>query len=169
MMKLLGCILIAASALRLGFAAAGELRRRVRVLEELCGGLYLMEQELELSAPELGELMGRLRGRTRGEFRSLISGFGDSLSQLGEKGAGELWRACVEDVSDLSGEGKMLLSSLGDCLGRFDVREQRECVAAVRGRLELLREREEVTCREKCRLCHALTLSGGAFLVILLL
>lgn len=169
MIKLLGCVLIAASALRLGFSAAGELRRRVRVLEELCEGLGLMEQELELAAPELGELMERLRRRTRGAYRRLSSGFGDSLSRLGEKSVGELWRECVEQVSDLSDEGKMLLSSLGECLGRFDAREQRECVAAVRGRLERLREREEVTCREKCRLCHALTLSGGAFLVILLL
>ena len=168
-MRLLGCILIAISALRLGFSASEGLRRRVQVLEELCAGLRRMEQELELSAPELGELMQRISRVSRGESRAFFAGFGAALSRLGERSAGELWRECVEEMSDLSKEGKGLLSALGDCLGRFDAREQRVCVAAVRERMEQLREREGAACREKCKLCHALTLSGGAFLVILLL
>ena len=47
--------------------------------------------------------------------------------------------------------------------------EQCRAIAGVRERLEQLRGREETRCRENSRLCRALSLSGGAFLVILLL
>ena len=48
---------------------------------------------------------------------------------------------------------------------------QEQCAAmtAVRGRLEELRSREGEKCRENCRLCRVLSLSGGGFLVILLI
>lgn len=169
MMKLLGSALIAGAAVWMGFSAAQRLRRRVRTLEELAHGLRLLEQELEFAPSELGELMERLSRRARGAGRELFAAFGAALSRLGERGAGELWRESVEAVSDLTDEGKGLLCALGDCLGRFDAREQCACAAAVRARLEQLREREERQKGEKCRMYHALALSGGAFLVVLLL
>jgi len=169
MIKLLGCALIAGAAVWMGFSAARRLKDRVRTLEELGQGLRLLEQELELAEPELEELMEGLSRRTRGAGRVLFSAFGAALSRLGEKSAGELWRECVEELPGLIDEGKGLLYALGDCLGRFDAREQRYCAAAVRSRLEQLREREEGQRRERCRMYHALALSGGAFLVVLLI
>jgi len=169
MMKLLGSVLIAGAALWLGFSAARRLGCRVRALDELAGGLRLLEQELELSEPELGALMERLSHRAGGAGGRLFSTFRDALPRLGEKSAAALWQECVEGSSDLTDEGKRLLCALGDCLGRFDVREQQQCVEAVRARLEQLREREEGQRREKCRMYHALALSGGAFLVVLLI
>lgn len=169
MIKLLGSIFIAGAAAWLGFSASQRLRRRVRALDELAEGLRLFEQELEFSAPELEEISARLGRAGKGAGGLLFTVFGGSLSQLGEKSAAQLWEQAVGQLPELTLESRRLLCALGECLGRFESREQRECVSAVRERLEQLRERDADACREKCRVCHALALSGGAFLVVLLL
>lgn len=169
MMKLLGSVLVASAAAYLGFRAADRLRKRVRGLEELIGGLGLMEQEMELSAPELGEMMARLSQRTRGMARVLFSAFDRGLDGLDGGSPGQLWEGCVASLEGLSPAGKSTLAPLGEILGRYDSREQRACIAAVRRRLETLREEEAAQCREKCRACQTIGLSGGAFLIVLLL
>ena len=54
-------------------------------------------------------------------------------------------------------------------MGRYDAERQREALAAARRRLEELAGRLEEDCRRQGRVYQALGLSGGAFLVILLL
>ena len=168
MIKLLGCTMVAAAAACLGFQAAARLRGQLRALDEVTAGLGLLEQELELYAPELEVLMGSLRDRTRGTAKGLFAGFARELAE----GSGSIsgrWEACVSGLEELSSEGKYCLCSLGEVLGRYDSREQRDCVAAVRRRLEYLRESEGERCRSRCRTCQTVGLSGGAFLIILLL
>ena len=169
MMKLLGSVLVASAAAYLGFRAADRLRNQVRGLDELIGGLGLMEQEMELSAPELGELMRCLSQRARGAARVLFSDFARGLEGLDGGGPGQLWEGCVASLEGLSSAGKSTLAPLGEILGRYDSREQCACIAAVRKRLEALREEEAAQCREKCRACQTIGLSGGAFLIVLLL
>ena len=62
-----------------------------------------------------------------------------------------------------------VLAPLGELLGRYDGPAQRDGVAAVRARLEELADRAQADCRRQGRVYRALGLSGGAFLVILLL
>lgn len=169
MMKLLGSVLIAGAAAWLGLTASLQLRRRVRALDEIAAALLLLEQELELSAPDLEQLALRVSRSSRGAGRVLFEHLGAAMNRLGEYTAARLWEQAVESLEDISPEGKRRLVSLGECLGRFDSREQRACVSAVRTRLEQLRAQEESDCRARCRTCHALCLSGGAFLVILLI
>lgn len=169
MIKLLGSVLIAGAAAWLGLTASLHLRRRVRALDEIAGALLLLEQELELSAPDLEHLALRVSRSSRGAGRTLFARFGASLQHLGAYTAAQLWERAVEQQEELALEGRRRLLLLGECLGRFDSREQRACVCAVRARLEQLRQQEEGECRARCRTCHALCLSGGAFLVILLI
>lgn len=169
MIKLLGCVLVAGAAAYLGFRAAAELKGRVRGLEELTAGLGLLEQELELSAPELGVLMKRLSSRTQGAARALFSAYARGLEEMDAQNPGQIWERCVAGLEGLPPQGKGCLSPLGEVLGRYDSREQRACVAAVRGRLDTLRGEEERRCRERCRTCQTVGLSGGAFLIVLLL
>ena len=64
---------------------------------------------------------------------------------------------------------RSVLFLLGDTLGRYDGERQREALAAARRRLEELSARLEEDSRRRGRVYQALGLSGGAFLVILLL
>ena len=153
----------------MGCAAAGQLRRRLAALEELSRGLELLEGEMALHCPALEACMGELAHRAPGTAGDLFAAFSKSLSRLGEDTAAGLWRSAVEGLSDVSREGKDILLPLGEFLGRYSGEEQCRAIAGVRGRLEQLQRREETRCRENSRLCRALSLSGGAFLVILLL
>ena len=166
--KLLGCTLVAGAAAFMGFRAAAGLRRQIRLLDELTAGLELLEQELELYAPELEVLMRNVSRRARGGAQKLFSAFAEGLSQQPETVSVQ-WGQCVSQLEGLTPEGKNCLIGLGEVLGRYESREQRRCVAAVRRRLEQLREREEAGCRTRCRTCQTVGLSGGAFLIILLL
>ena len=93
-----------------------------------------------------------------------IAVLGDMDSVLGFKALG--LEACPVNSAE---EGREALGPLGEILGRYDCREQRAGLAAVRGRLEELSVLARADSRRRGRVYEALGLSGGAFLVVLLL
>ena len=169
MIRLLGSVLVAGSAAFWGHHAASRLREQVRTLEELEQGLGLLEQEFALSAPDLPRLMEGLSRRTRGAARRLFSDFARGLNGLEHTPVSVLWTRAVEDIPSLIPEGRLCLSPLGEILGRYDSREQGAAAAAVRARLSTLREEHDRLCRPRCRVIRTVGVTGGAFLVILLL
>ena len=69
----------------------------------------------------------------------------------------------------LTPEGRAALLPLGEVLGRYEAQGQREAIAQARSALDRERERAEGEKLRMGRVYQALGLSGGAFLVILLL
>lgn len=167
--RFLGAALVAAGGAWLGFQAAAGLRRRVRALEEMAEGLALLERELELTAPPLPRLMALGAARSRGPARILFQGCVQGLDNLAQEDFFSLWCRLVGEQTGLGQDGQALLLSLGNTLGRCDAGQQREGISAVRRRLEELAGRLEADSRRQGRVYQALGLSGGAFLVILLL
>jgi stage III sporulation protein AB len=135
----------------------------------LTAGLALLEQELELDAPPLPQLMERLERRTAGAARQMFRVCRQGLERLEREEFSALWHRAVAETVQLGAEGQHCLDPLGHTLGRFDSREQCRTVSAVRGRLEELRGRTEEECRRQGKVYRVLGLSGGVFLVILLL
>ena len=66
-------------------------------------------------------------------------------------------------------EGRAALLPLGEVLGRYEAQGQREAIAQARAALDRERARAEGEKLRMGRVYQALGLSGGAFLVILLL
>lgn len=169
MVRLIGAVLVAAGGAALGFQAAAGLGRRVRALEEMSQGLALLERELELNAPPLSRLLERGAERSRGPAEELFRGCLRGLDRLDREDFSTLWRRLVSGCRALGNEGQAVLDPLGDTLGRYDGERQREALSAARRRLEELSARLEEDSRRQGRVYQALGLSGGAFLVILLL
>lgn len=169
MVRLVGAALVAAGGALMGFQAAAELRGRVRNLDQMEAGLALLEQELELNLPPLPRLMERGAEYSEGAARELFRGCARGLDRLDREDFSSLWRRLVKELSVLGPEGQAILSPLGDTLGRYEVRRQLEALSAARRRLEELSARLGADSRRKGRVYQALGLSGGAFLVILLL
>lgn len=169
MIRLVGAAFLAMGCAWLGFQAAENLRRRCRSLRQMAQTLRILEQELELGAPPLPQLLGRAAERSKGPGKKLLEGCVRGLDELEREEFSALWRRLVSGLEELGPEGRGILAPLGDVLGRYDSRAQEEGVAAVRCRLEELAERGEVERRQQGRVYQALGLSGGAFLVILLL
>lgn len=170
MIRLMGAALVAAGGALLGFQAAAGLGRRVRSVREMEAGLELLERELELSAPPLPRLLERgiehSEGPARALFEGCLRGVDDSLDR---ENFSSLWRRLVREQTGLPAEGQAVLLPLGDTLGRYEEERQREALSAARRRLEELAGRLEADSRRQGRVYRALGLSGGAFLVILLL
>lgn len=169
MMRLIGAALVAAGGAALGFQAAAGLRGRARALEEMSEGLALLERELELNAPPLSRLLAQGAARGQGPARVLFQGCLRGLDELDREDFSALWRRLTARLTGLGGEGQAVLVPLGDTLGRYEAGRQREALSAVRRRLEELAARAEEDSRRQGRVYQALGLSGGAFLVILLL
>ena len=169
MVKLLGSALVAGGCAWLGFRRASELRERARALEQMAGGLALLERELELGSPPLPRLLEGAAGRCAGPAARLFSGCARALARPDREDFSALWREETARLESLGEEGREALAPLGEILGRYDCQAQRAGLAAVRGRLEELSGLVRADSRRRGRVYEALGLSGGAFLVILLL
>lgn len=169
MLRLLGAVLVAAGCAWLGFWSAAALRGQERALRDLVDGLALLEQELELDSPPLPQLMERLIPRSRGAAKLLFQGCRQALERLEEESFSQSWRRLVEGRHELGQEGRRCLLPLGDTLGRCCCEEQRQTAAVLRRRLMELADRAEESCRRQGKVYQVLGLSGGAFLIIVLL
>lgn len=169
MVHVMGAVLVAAGGACLGFQAAAGLRRRVKAVRQMEAGLALLERELELNAPPLASLLERGAKHSQGPARELFEGCLRGLNDLDREDFSSLWRRLVEEQTGLPPEGRDILFPLGDTLGRYEAERQREALSAARRRLEELAARLEADSRRQGRVYQALGLSGGAFLVILLL
>lgn len=169
MIRLMGAVLLAAGCGYLGVQAAENLRRRSRSLSEMARALALVEGELELGSPPLGQLLERVAGRCSGPAKALLEACAQGLDRLDQEDFSALWRRKVAQLEELGEEGRAALAPLGDILGRYDGQAQREGTQAVRRTLEMLARRWEEERRRQGRVYQVLGLSGGAFLAILLL
>ena len=113
-------------------------------------------------------------------WRSYLSGTGEPAStlfaqcaaacgQLDREPFPDAWRRLVAELEGLTPEGRAALLPLGEVLGRYEAQGQREAIAQARSALDRERERAEGEKLRMGRVYQALGLSGGAFLVILLL
>ena len=169
MWRLLGAVLLAFGCGWVGFQASLALSRREAALRDTARGLALLEQELELDSPPLPQLMDRLVPRCRGPARELFQGCRGALGRLEEESFSSAWRRLVGELEGLGPEGRSCLLPLGDTLGRCGSEEQRQAVSLVGRRLAEAAARAEEDRRRMGRVYQTLGLSGGAFLVILLL
>lgn len=169
MIRLIGAVLAASGGALLGLQAAAELRQKVRVLDQLEEGLALLERELELNLPTLPRLLARGAAHSEGAARELFQGCVRGLDRLDREDFSSLWRRLVGERNELGPEGQAILCPLGDTLGRYEARRQLEALSAARRRLRELSARLDADSRRKGKVYQALGLSGGAFLVILLL
>ena len=169
MIRLVGAVLVAAGGACLGFQAAAGLRKRGRAVRQMEAGLALLERELELNAAPLPRLMALGAAQGEGPARELFQGCLQGMDSLDRECFSALWRRLVPECGGLSPEGQAVLLPLGDTLGRYGEDRQREALSAARRRLEELAGAQEADSRRQGRVYQVLGLSGGAFLVILLL
>ena len=169
MIRMVGAVLVAFGAAWIGLGAAAELGKQVRRLEALSAGLELLERELWERGSPLPQVMEALSSRTDEPARTLFARCARACTQLELEPFSDAWRRLVGELEKLTPEGRAALLPLGEVLGRYEARGQREAIAQARSALERERARAEGEKLRMGRVYQALGLSGGAFLVILLL
>ena len=194
MMRLMGAVLVAFGAAWLGLTAAAELGRKVRRLEQLSIGLELLERELWERGSPLPQVLEELSLRTGEPASTLFAQCAAACGRLDREPFPDAWRRLVTELEGLTPEGRAALLPLGAVAlaegtnariidastahrtapgwvyGFPELKKgQREAIAQARSALERERERAEGEKLRMGRVYQALGLSGGAFLVILLL
>lgn len=169
MWKLVGAVLVAAGSGWLGLRAASGLTSRLRAVQAMIAGLELLERELWEHGTALPELLSDLAGRCARPAAGFFRQCADGCARLDRVPFGESWRQAVNGLELLSPEGRAALLPLGEVLGRYEADSQRKALEHARQALEREELRAQEERRRLGRVYQVLGLSGGAFLVILLL
>lgn len=170
MLKLLGSVLVMAGALWCGAGAVGQLRRRVRALENLRAGLVWMEEELAFRLTPLPKLLEHLGREQTGAVALFFQDALAGLRQDPEEGLRQSWRqAMVRRLDFLREEERQVLMEVGRTLGRFDAKTQRQALAQAARRLDAIRAGAEGESKRLGRVYASLSFALGAAVVLVLL
>lgn len=161
-MRVLGALAVAAAGLLLGIRSAEELRRREKLVRELCLFLERLRCELEELRSPLPELFASL-GEGDGTLAPLWRVLSEGLFR-GES-FGPLWTGVMEALPRREGE---ILARLGSVLGRYGVSELIPVLDRCRRELELSLEEASRRRRELSRVYIGLGAAGGMMLAVLL-
>lgn len=181
--KILGGICVVLAASGYGYSRGLEYKRHAEELEYLSRLIRQMAGEIRYTKAPLAEVCSRMKSRAREPYRGWLAELAHALEMRNSSGlAGlwtrgdgsleELWRDAVRSSLaqlNLDGEERKELENLGSQMGCIDVRMQEETLLWYAGRLEECQKRLAGEAAEKQRLCNILGVTGGLFLVILLI
>lgn len=168
-MRAMGAALLLSGSAGLGLAAVRRLERRVTALRSLTEALELMERELDFRLPPMKELILETARRSAEPASGFLRTCGERMDELEGRPLSGLWRqAAVEKLPALKNCELETLFSVGAVLGRYDGEGQRCAIAAARERLTCILSEATEERRRQGRVYGALSVTAGAFLVILL-
>lgn len=169
MLRAIGAALLLAGSAVLGLAAVGRLERRAAALRSLIEALELLERELDFRLPPMKELILETAQRSTEPASGFLRACGEGLDGLEGTPLSGLWRqAATEKLTALKNCDLETLFSVGAVLGRYDGEGQRRAIAAARERLTGLLSDAAEERRRQGKVYGALSITAGAFLVILL-
>lgn len=168
-MKLLGAILIMASAFLACVLLLREKKKRQEAYRSLAAALELLRGELSTGGIPLDLGVERAYLHAEGPGKACLSAVRDGFPELGESSFAEIWdKALRETCSWLSPDTQTELKKLGGVLGRFDLdlqlRSLDACVSDLKEQWQRLRNEYP----SQRRVSLGLSFGLSALLVILL-
>ena len=159
MIRLLGGVLIVVAGSALGLSCGRTLRGGVTAVEGVMTALERLEREMSLHLTPLPELLMKLGGVYARCGREIDRGECVRVA----------WGDMVARLPSLSRDSREILLPLGGVLGQYDGQAQCQALAATRQELSILRHQQRETSNRLGRVYTALGVTGGAFLVIVLM
>ncbi len=158
-MKVVGAVLVIGACILFGFGWTGTMRRKIRILEKLCGGLQRMETDLRQKNRPLPEIMEQ-------------EGLNELAQQLRE---GKLFSQAaaplLETLEHLFGTGEAVAAvrELAWSLGRYDCLTQAAACQRACIRLEACKGQLGQELSEKQRLYHTVPVALGCMVLLVVL
>lgn len=170
MSQMVGAVLLAASAVLMGNCAIRHMRLRVRELQNLIHGLNIISRELVCRMAPLPELLGQASDQTKGQASVFFRLCGQGAAHLDGRTFLSVWKQAMEAGQlRLEGADLELLERLGGVLGRYDGENQRQALKYTIDQLEMQSRDAEAQCLHLGKIYRVLSLSAGAFLLILMM
>ncbi|MBE5949180.1 MAG: hypothetical protein E7261_09150 [Lachnospiraceae bacterium] len=170
-LKICGIVLIIASTTGMGFFMGNNMRLRLEELKELKKILGMLRGEIRYTGTPLYEAFAVIGKRTNGVYADFFLYTAEELEQLNGKSLRTIWTGYKEKnkESHLSEKDWERLMQFGDNLGYLDKEMQL-------GTIELYLEQIEDELTEgyanyskNSKLCQALGICGGLFLILILI
>ena len=170
-MKLYGALLILSASLAAALFLLREERNRLRSVAALQRGLRALRGTLAERQTPLPAAFRELSVQTEdAAVRAFFAALAHNMERLGEESFSVLWRAAAADrLAALGADTAERLALLGEQLGGSELERQCKALDKCADALETLTAQAAGRRAEKRRMTLGLSLSLGAFLVILLL
>lgn len=156
-MKIAGAVMLLGACILFGFGWTGTMRKRITLLENLCGAIRRMETDLRQQNKPLAEIM------EQEGFASLAKELrkGMLFSQAAEP--------LVKRLEHLFGAGEAVaaVKELAWNLGRYDCMTQAGACQRACARLEACKAQLEQELSEKQRLYHTVPFALGCMVLLI--
>ena len=171
MNRLLGAAAILLASYLTAFLRLRGKRERIRRLRALSDSLVRLRSELCERQRSLGEIFFQLASNAAdAKIKAFFALLGESLRQLGERGFLEIWNTAVAvSFAHLGEEAVNTLCAAGLLLGGSELDAQGAALGTAARRLGALADAEYEALKNDRKLSFGLSLSAGAFLVIILM
>lgn len=172
MARLIGCILIAAGSMGLGFWYKQQIVGRLHHIRILISILDMMMSQVRYSKTMLAECCISLADRLEEPYRSTFAGIWEAFGESTGESYGELFRRSMEECLSkvpLGKEEKGLFLEFAASCGYEDAKMQLGSMEQYRERLKVLSEELGREVAEKGRMAVGLGSLGGLLLIIILL
>jgi stage III sporulation protein AB len=168
--RVLGFFLLQAAALLFFRQYRQRGKRQLDTLRSFADMLEHLRGILEADSPPMPELLQTLLRRCRGDAGAFIETLAHSMDMLGSRSFYELWRQALREKSGLLDPDILYeLESLGEILGRYELKVQLEAVDLCRAMLLKALNKLQKEQPQASRLTLALLLSGTLMLGIVLI
>ncbi len=170
MIRLFGAMLLAAGAVLMGSCAVRHMKLRVQELQNLIHGLNIVCRELGYRMAPLPELLGQASSQTEGRVSEFFRLCAQGAAHLNGRSFPSVWKQAAEagqlrlEPSDLD-----LLERLGGILGRYDGESQQQALRQAIEQLEVQTQAAEKQSLHLGKIYRVLSLSAGAFVLILMM
>ena len=169
MYRWIGAAMILGAAGWIGWSESAVLRKRAALLRELAASLERMERELTFRLTPLPELLSRL-GR---EVSEPLSAFYSSCARHARAPETAFWRNWQEEAEKLSPyldrPAVESLCRLGRGLGRYDEEGESRLIKTAAAELREHLSRAETESDRLGKIYRTLGITGGAFLILVLI
>ena len=167
MLKLLGTVFILFASLQLGLAKSRKLHARVQCLDRLDSLLVQFLGEIRFGLRPLPEIFEKLGNQPDGEGFALAA---KEINLRDGRSAKECFFFAIENSYPLlTNEDKLVLLSLGEGLGACDNATQCRLIESVIEELAVKRRAAQEFAMKNGRLYQGLGITGGLFLILLLI
>jgi stage III sporulation protein AB len=148
-----------------------RLRARVRSLHALVGALGVMSNEICDRLTPMPELLHLMAAEAAFPASRLFQNALENIPALGSRSFSSIWRqaVCATPELLLSPTETLVLTELGQSLGRYDVAEQKSAIHYAQRRLEELTRDAEIERDRNSKVRAFLGVAAGFFAVILLI
>ncbi|MCI8896004.1 MAG: hypothetical protein HFI42_02000 [Lachnospiraceae bacterium] len=172
MLRVLGAALVLGSSLLYGWKLKTQLSDHMNQLLAIRELFKMLSGEIAYAKAPLPEAFGRIARRQGGAVSDILLEIAGRMERPGEGSLGEIWCQVWEQHRGellLWEEELWIIQGMGKNLGYLDIEMQRNHIAMYTGQLEERIAQAGRELRAKQKLYQYLSVTGGLFLILILI